>query len=273
MHHASQEMQGRISCLLSEVETRLDEGFPEEALAIAVETQKLMRRVELDHQELKVDLQYLLGSCYFDLRRWAKALIAYQEIRQFDERDTEVDYWEARAYFHSWRFQEAKRLFDRYQPSVQNRGAALYYHALTSDFLGDHRTADSLFVQSEVENPTDYPRPLRISHEDAKSIFYETLDSLPLEVRPSLRQVKIRMLPLPDFKLHASPDVDPLDPGLYRKAETARVTHYIELFQRNLERISADQDEFREELRVTLTNTLGQFLGDDQDFGRRHTSN
>ncbi len=259
MHDPTKEVYDRISFLLNEVEARLDEGYPDEALQIAVQARHLIERSQIDAIDLRVDTHYLMASCHFDLRDIGSALREYDKVRTLDDKDPEIDYWQARALFHSWRFEETQALLQRYQPVPTTRAPALYYFALVSEFMGKHGEADSLFARSEAENPTDYPKPIRLPSDDVQEMLEELVFNLPPDVRKALDRVKIKLTPLPTPSIHASPDFDPLDLGVYRTGEQS-----IEIFQRNLERVSNDLDDLREELRMTLLNKIGNYLGWDE---------
>lgn len=79
------EILDRVTVLLNEVEARLDEGHPDEALQIALQTERLLaRHPDLEAVDLRVDTHYLLASCHFDLQDVPAALREYELVRKTD---------------------------------------------------------------------------------------------------------------------------------------------------------------------------------------------
>jgi len=271
--NAPDSLEDRISSLLNEVEARLDEGFPEEALQIALQARLLLKRQEAGaFGDLRIDCHYLLASCHFELQDMAAALREYQTVRELDAKDPEIDYWQGRALFHAWQFEQARALLEGSTPAPKVRAAHLYYRALTHDFLGDRRLADDLFARAAEEDPGEYPLPLRMDTREIQGMLDEILRALPPDVQRALENVTIQLLPLPLPRVHASPDVDPLVLGLYRGNSLLGRDPFagpedlerIEIFQRNVERICSHPDEAREEMRVTLLHEIGHHLGWDE---------
>ena len=114
---------------------------------------------------------------------------------------------------------------------------------------------------------------MRLPEGEVHAMLEDVLAALPRDVRKALEGVDLALLPLPDPKVHASPDVDPLVLGLYRGTNLLEKSNLaiagdldrIEIFQRNVERVVDDKDELREELKVTLLHEIGHHLGWDED--------
>ena len=276
MDESTKEIYDRVAFLLDEVDARLDEGHADEGLELARQAQKLLERheeVKKKEVDLRVDTHYLLAASHFELGDIAAALREYETVRKLDARDAEIDYWEARALFHSWRFGDAEKTLLKHKPKSNTKAGVYYYQALLADFRGEHSKAEQLFAKAAKEDPEEYPEPVRLPAPEVHGMLEDVLDALPREVRRALDGVDLALVPLPDPKIHASPDVDPLVLGVYRgvnlldKSSTAIQTDVdrIEIFQRNVERVVNDKDELREELRVTLLHEIGHHLGWDED--------
>lgn len=271
-----QDVYDRVAALLDEVDARLDEGQPDEALELARSAQKLLDRhegVKKKELDLRVDTHHLLAASHFELGDIAAALREYHTIRKLDPRDAELDFWEARALFHAWRFDEAGKLLARHKPKPATRAGQLRYLALLADFRGEHATADELHAKAARENPDEYPEPVRLPVDEVQRVLEEVLAALPRDVRRVLKNVELALRPLPDPKIHASPDVDPLVLGLYRGTHLLDKgvdalpgdIDRIDVFQRNVELVVADKDELREELKITLLHEIGHHLSFDED--------
>ncbi len=274
MSDLGKQIYDRVAFLLDEVDMRLDEGEPDDGLQLAVQAHRLLERYpEHATVDLKIDTHYLLAACNFEMGLVADALGHYDVVRTLDPKDPEIDYWQARALFHSWRFDDAERLLRKYQGEHAAHPGTLYYRALLADFRGQEKEAESLFDRAAAENPEEFARPIRLPAGDVQHMLEDVLASLPVHVRGALENVDVRLVRLPDPKIHASPDVDPLILGLYRGSSLLGSDAFsqptdldrIEVFQRNVERVVADSDELREELRITLLHEIGHHLGWDED--------
>jgi predicted Zn-dependent protease with MMP-like domain len=276
MEEPGNEIYERVASLLDEVDARLDEGHADEGLELALQAQKLLERnpeVKEKEVDLRIDTHYLLAASQFELGDVAAALREYETVRKLDPKDPEIDYWQARALFHAWRFDESEKMLARHKARPKTRAGLLYYQALLADFRGDRGEAEKLFARAAKENPDEFPEPVRLPEADVQSMLEDLLESLPRDVRRALEGVDLALLPLPDPKIHASPDVDPLVLGLYRGVNLLEKSQFaqpasidrIEIFQRNVERVVDDKDELREEMKVTLLHEIGHHLGWDED--------
>lgn len=276
MDDSSKEIYDRVAFLLDEVDARLDEGHADEGLELARQAQKLIERhedVKKKEVDLRIDTHYLIAASLFELGDIAAALREYETVRKLDARDKEIDYWQARALFHAWRFDESEKMLALHKPKSNTRAGVLYYQALLADFRGDRAKAEQLFAKAAKEDPEEYPEPVRMPEAEVHSMLEDVLEALPRDVRKAIEGVDLALVPLPNPKIHASPDVDPLVLGVYRGVNLLEKSHTaiaadmdrIEIFQRNVERVVNDKDELREELRVTLLHEIGHHLGWDED--------
>jgi predicted Zn-dependent protease with MMP-like domain len=281
MHDPDHDIYDRVASLLDEVDARLDEGHADEGLELALQAHKLLERnpeVKEKEVDLRIDTHYLIAATQFEVGDVAAALREYETVRKLDPKDGEIDYWQARALFHAWRFDESEKMLSRHRARPKTRAGVLYYQALLADFRGLHAEAEKLFARAAKENPDEFPEPVRLPAGEVQTMLEDVLAALPRDVKKALEGVDLALLPLPDPKIHASPDVDPLVLGLYRgvnlleKSELAPAADLdrIEIFQRNVERVVDDKDELREELKVTLLHEIGHHLGwDEEDLEKR----
>jgi predicted Zn-dependent protease with MMP-like domain len=276
MNDPDHDIYDRVAFLLDEVDARLDEGHADEGLELALQAQKLLERnpeVKEKEVDLRIDTHYLLAASQFELGDVAAALREYEIVRKLDAKDPEIDYWHARALFHAWRFDESAQMLGRHKAKPKTRAGLLYYQALLADFRGERGDAEKLFARAAKENPDEFPEPVRLPEGEVHAMLEDVLAALPRDVRGALEGVDLALLQLPDPKVHASPDVDPLVLGLYRGTNLLEKSHLhvpgdldrIEIFQRNVERVVDDKDELREELKVTLLHEIGHHLGWDED--------
>lgn len=192
----------------------------------------------------KLELHHYRAWALFELDRIEESLV---EARLADD---PLD--ESKALFHLWRFDEAQRSLS----DCGDEPEAHWYRALTAEFLGQD---PSVFRQRAIAAAPDrFHQPTRLSDEDLDDIVAETLASLPQDLQRLVQEAVIRVQPLPD----PHPDVDPLTLGLY--IEAGDFPARIEIYRRNIERITNDMEDAQREFRTTLLHEIGHHFGFDE---------
>jgi predicted Zn-dependent protease with MMP-like domain len=113
-------------------------------------------------------------------------------------------------------------------------------------------------------------RPHRLEDADVEAVAEAALDELPERARELLEGVPVVVAELP-AESDVEAGVDPRSLGLFSGTAYPDKSNLggqdglsqIILFRRNLERISGDEDELREEVRATLLHEAGHFFGMD----------
>jgi predicted Zn-dependent protease with MMP-like domain len=147
--------------------------------------------------------------------------------------------------------------------------------ALVRDLQERFDEADALHAEAFELAPDEHPLPARLTEAQFDSVVEEACASLPDEFRGALEAVPIVIEPMPPIDLVVEGDPLEVPPdllGLFVGASQLETTDEdpegfvarIYLFQRNIERTSADLDETREQVRVTLFHELGHYLGFDE---------
>lgn len=236
------------------------------------EAEALFQR--LDDPTEKADVRYFqfdLAELRGDLEA-GLALLA--EIRSLEPDHPSLDLDEGICRFHLWQFEEAARLLRAAVPQEETSGTLHFYRGLVEEFSGASKRADRLFEMAAKLDPDQYVVPCRRSEESVEAMLRRVVEQLPAEVRAVLDNVQLELRDLPNPKVHAHPDVDPLILGLYTGASLLEQTVHegpptlperVEVFQRNVERICADDEELEEQLRITLLHEIGHHLGWDED--------
>lgn len=147
--------------------------------------------------------------------------------------------------------------------------------ALVRDLQERFDDADLLHAEAFELAPDEHPLPARLTEAQFDAVVAEACAALPSEFRAALEVVPIVIEPMPPIDLVV--EGDPLDVpvdllGLFVGASQLETTDEdpegfvarIYLFQRNIERSSADAHETREQVRVTLFHELGHYLGFDE---------
>jgi predicted Zn-dependent protease with MMP-like domain/antitoxin component HigA of HigAB toxin-antitoxin module len=111
----------------------------------------------------------------------------------------------------------------------------------------------------------------RLDEETVSGVAERALAELPDRARALLRDVPIIVAELP-AEADVEAGLDPRALGLFTGTAYPDMPHVggqpgltqIVLFRRNIERVAEDEDELREELRVTLLHETGHFFGLDE---------
>lgn len=147
--------------------------------------------------------------------------------------------------------------------------------ALVRDLQERFDEADALHAEAFELAPDEHPLPARLTEEQFDAVVEEACAALPPEFRSALEAVPIVIEPMPPIDLVVEGDPLEVPPdllGLFVGASQLETSDEdpegfvarIYLFQRNIERTSADLDETREQVRVTLFHELGHYLGFDE---------
>ena len=109
-----------------------------------------------------------------------------------------------------------------------------------------------------------------MTREQFTKVVEEVLDSLPLEFRKRIRNVAVLVEDLPGDDL-APPGKLLL--GLFHGVPTTRKSvfdlstgpDYVMLFQKNIEAVSSNEAELRQQIRLTVMHELGHYFGMDEE--------
>jgi len=185
--------------------------------------------------------------------------------------DPDVLHAKARLAIADWDFVRATRWLERLDP--EDWGAQLLLdRSFLADATGDHDRAHSLLREAHRLDPEAVPSPLRLSPDAFETIVREAAEDLPDEFRAVFDEVAVVIDPMPARAIVGGehpPDLLGLfvgPPVAEREAGPGgEPPPTIFLFQRNLERIAADEEELRSEIRTTLYHELGHALGFDEE--------
>ena len=243
-------------------------------------------RLESDHHEAALEV---LQSVPEDVReRWvleATILIEVDEVdlaRSAIERaialgdpdDPELSLPRAEIELRSWNLDLARELFEaamqrERQPSVLAR------LALIEELQGNAARADELIAEAAQLDPEAWASLPRMSDDDFEEVVEGAITELPQPFREALVDISVVIQPVPQVEpgtaaaADTAPDVLGLFVGASRLEQcfesNAELPATIYLYQRNLERASADEDHLIEEIRTTLFHEVAHYLGFDEE--------
>ncbi|MHC4549965.1 MAG: metallopeptidase family protein [Planctomycetota bacterium] len=232
----------------------------------------LAERDDLDGVE-RAALEALGGPDDPDLWRYV-AWARFEQGRLRDAlaaaREGDDPLYEAKAHFHLWEFEEAKRALavcPEDGESGEDGAEAEWYRGLLAEFSGADGSGH--FRRAAALAPHLYQEPVRLSEAEIGAVVQEALRALPDDVARAAHETVIEVRALPRFH----PDVDPLTLGLYLGTDrlrrtlddSAQLPPRIEIYQQNVERIAFDRAEAVDELRITLLHEIAHHLGYDEE--------
>ncbi|HIA27989.1 MAG TPA: hypothetical protein EYN79_07710 [Planctomycetes bacterium] len=171
--------------------------------------------------------------------------------------------------------EEALVVFSRVSPINSSDEADLHWwRGLCHDHIGDRARAELCF-QKGTETDPGLPSPAIISEKEAFELVGEVIAELPDAIRKELDEVPVVIEDLPPLEVIRSSlgEVHPDILGLYTGQslqerswlDAGWAPSSIHIFRRNLERATLDEDQLREEIRITLLHELGHHFGLDEE--------
>ena len=263
-------MADDIEQLLERADRVLEEGSEGEIEALLGQLRGALNKAS---ESTLVELYYALAGGLVVLGDHRGALEQYGVLRGLPGDDPELDYWEAVSLFHVWRFDESREKLRRVRPTEETEAGVSYYDGLLWEFAGEFDRAERSFVRAAELDPTCYHRPHRLPVARVEALLDELVQRMPSAVRAALGNVQISVASLPEKAVHDQADVDPLVLGLYTGVSLlerdsfggSELPERVEVFQRNVERVSRDDVQLRHELEITLKHEVGHHLGWDED--------
>lgn len=179
--------------------------------------------------------------------------------------------------FRTMRFGEARAAAHAALAGDGMSAEAHLVHGLLLERAGDHAGADACFAQAAEIDPDRHPLPVRFTREQFDREVQQAVALLPHDFREHLEHVPLLVEDVPsDAVLEGAGEVaDPELLGLFEGRSLADPVAdlggsvpqlpRIHLFQRNLERFAASEEELVEQIRITLFHELGHYLGFDED--------
>ncbi|MEM6571015.1 MAG: metallopeptidase family protein [Planctomycetota bacterium] len=241
----------------------LDHGEPENALTEAGRVGDPGQRAELE------------AHAYLALGLLDAASGAIERVReQYGDEDVVTCELDGELALARWELGSALEAFTALA-EVERDSRTWQRLALLHDHMGRHDRAHQLLVEASGFDP-DHPAPIRVPEATFDGVVERALASLRPEFARRLENVRIVREPVPFQELRGREHIDVVHPdllGLFvgptihdlSEDASGELPPTIYLFQRNLERMVASEEELAEEIRVTLFHEIGHLLGLDED--------
>ena len=155
-----------------------------------------------------------------------------------------------------------------------------FFIGLCHDHLGDPESADEHFEKATEIDPKGNPPIPHISSDEAHKLIATVLGELPERVREEMEEVPIILEDLPDLSMiqESAGQISPDTLGLYSGSTVANDSQgsfspqegmptaaVIRIYRRNLERMSRNENDLVEQVKITLLHEIGHHLGLDED--------
>ncbi len=165
-------------------------------------------------------------------------------------------------------------------PDTLEAAAREFFIGICHDHLEDPESADEHFARATELDPIGNPPIPEITADEAHDLVAKVLLGLPEKIRKELEEVPIILEDLPDLSMiqESSGTISPNTLGLYSGFTVANkyqggfcsqdgmpASAVIRIYRRNLERMSQNEEDLMEQVKITLLHEIGHHLGLDED--------
>lgn len=207
------------------------------------------------------------------------ALVAFERALEEDPEHWGAALDRCEALHLLWRTDEALTGVQTLQPPADEEDDAdrADLEARILEAAGEFTAADVLFEEASRLDPENFPRPVRTTRDDFRTILEDVLRGLPKKIRDVVAKIPVTVEPKPtpemaDQAPHISPEILGLFVGTSIGEKVGAASGFpdvVLLFQRNLERAGKNRAEVAKEIRITLLHEYGHYLGfEEEDMER-----
>lgn len=219
------------------------------------------------------EILLLLGACARDQEQLEEALELFDRAAQADSEWPVPKLWAADLLANELnRIAEARRRLETAVERHPEQADAWYDLGSVCELQEDERRKreawlEALRLDSGAAEPDD-----AMSEAEVAAVAEDALQELPEQAHRLLADVPILIADLP-AREDVAEGFDPRTLGLFvgiphpelSSVGGAPALTQILLFRRNLDRIADDEEELREQIRITLLHETGHFFGMDED--------
>lgn len=207
------------------------------------------------------------------------ALVAFERALEEDPEHWGAALDRCEALHLLWRTDEALTGIQALQPPADEEDDAdrADLEARILEAAGEFTAADVLFEEASRLDPENFPRPVRTTRDDFRTILDDVLRGLPKKIRDVVAKIPVTVEPKPTAEMadqapHISPEILGLFVGTSIGEKVGAASGFpdvVLLFQRNLERAGKNRAEVAKEIRITLLHEYGHYLGfEEEDMER-----
>ncbi len=258
---------GELTGFMDEIEKLLDKDDPAAAAALA-------RKVIRKHPD-ECDLWSLLGESLEASGDLEGAIAAFSRAADLDPQWASVRSHLANLQLEVGAIGDAARLVEEAFELATDDAEAAYVFAMICEIEGDSARARRFYKQAAGVDPERFIVPTRVSGSEFARMVKEAVMDMPDDVRDFLGDVPVLVQDMPErdergmfasgaplllgecvgthMEERGALDLDTLTPPR------------ILVYKLNLERVCADRDELKEQIRITVLHEVLHFLGLDEN--------
>jgi len=179
-------------------------------------------------------------------------------------------------------FEEARRSVSRAVHEDPRNPEAWWVRSLLQEWRGDLAGAQRSLAHAQWLDPIGVPMPPHLANAEIEQLVEKAIEQLHPDLKNLLSNVAVILDEVPSLEvlLHYDPPASPLELLGYFSGQSimerstddpwSTLPATIVLFRRNLARISTNQDDLINQLRITIFHEIGHFLGlDEEEVAKR----
>lgn len=234
----------------SKAEKAYAAGKPEEALALC----KKVGRGDPDY----LNSRALAAECLAELDRWPEACRMAQEALQEDPAWATGYLICGLAFLRQVDLERAEDQLRQAWDADHQLGEAALLLAVLADFRGERDEADRWQERAAGADP-DVPFPFHFSESEFDEVLVEAMQDFDGLAARSLEESRFQIVPMPSREdLATGTPVDALYRIVTLDPESDPPTFHLMIFQRNIERSAASDQDVFDRLGQILTAVLGE---------------
>lgn len=259
-----------LHAMLDAADEMLGQGEVEQALI-------LLERLKDQYPE-SPEVMLLLGDARADWGDLDEALEAYDRATELDPEWALAFAARARCLLELGRMAEAETDVERALCLDKRCAEAYFVKAIGLEFQGRYKHAEDAYKMAARLDPENYFVPIRVSRETFEALVRKAVESLPKPFRERLEGVPLCIEDLPNVNEDTGCHTSPLIMGVFdgcslterRESDPwSQLPPRIVLFQRNIERVCATQEDLVTEVELTLLHEIGHYFGlEEEDLER-----
>jgi len=259
------EFRGDLQSMLDAADAMIHTGEVEQVFV-------LLDRLIVEYPD-SPDVSLMLGDAEFDFGNLEASLDSYDRAVEQDPLWPEAFASRARCLVELGRLDEAHNDVLRSLEADPRCVQAHYIRAILLELNEKDSEADDAYRTASNLMPDVYSIPFRVSRRSFDRSVRTAIKRLPARFRDRMRDVDIYVDDMPTRNEDTGPLRSPLVMGEFEgyPITERRVTDpetqippKIHLFQKNIERVCASQEDLVREIEITLLHEIGHFFGLDE---------
>lgn len=249
---------------------RIDQAFEREDVPRALKTAAKGVRAFPDDPDLRIRL----GDALLDNGAVREAAAAYRETVALAPEWAEALVALADVQVELNELVAAEDTARKALALAPDEPAAHHVLAVIFELTNRSKPAARAYAHAARLDPDGYFEPVRVTARAFDVALSHAIDELPADIRAAVAELRIEVRRFPGPGQGPDGETNPLILGLFEGTALpertsddlyGKLSAVITLFQGNLERQCATEEELIDEIRVTLLHEIGHYLGLDEE--------